>query len=107
MMTSRTKALLSAAALTGALLTTPALAQTTGPCAERDAVVTSLMNNYGEQRQSVALGANNTLVETFASLETGTWTILVTTAGGPTCLVASGQAFQLVEQDLALLDPQL
>lgn len=89
------------------LATTPASAQTMSPsCGPHQAVVERLATGYGESRQSIALGANNTVVETYASLETGTWTIVVTTPGGPTCLVAAGQAFQLVNEDLAQFDPE-
>lgn len=67
-------------------------------CAPREAVVDRLASGYGETRQSMGLGANNQVVEVFASAETGTWTITVTLPTGMTCLVASGQAFEeLVE----------
>jgi len=63
-------------------------------CAKRDAVVTRLAQAYGETRHSMGLGANNAVIEVFASDETGTWTITVTTTDGMTCLVASGQAYE-------------
>ncbi|WP_457650454.1 hypothetical protein [Profundibacter sp.] len=63
-------------------------------CAAHDAVVTRLATAYGETRHSIGLAADNSVVEVFASDETGTWTITVTTADGTTCLVASGQAFE-------------
>ena len=63
-------------------------------CAKRDAVVSRLAQAYGETRQSMGLAANNAVIEVFASIETGTWTITVTTSDGLTCLVASGQAFE-------------
>lgn len=69
----------------------PALAAN---CAPRDTVVERLASKYGESRKSMGLGANNAVVEVFASEETGTWTITVTSAKGVTCLVASGQAFE-------------
>jgi NAD(P)H-dependent flavin oxidoreductase YrpB (nitropropane dioxygenase family) len=56
-------------------------------------------DGYGETRRSIALGANNTVVETFAS-EGGSWTITVTTPGWPTCLVAAGQAWQATNDPL-------
>lgn len=97
--------LAASAALTCTAL--PALSQTMSRnCADHAAIVERLAVGYGESRQSIALGANNSVVETFASLETGTWTIVVTTPGGPTCLVAAGQAFQLVTDDLADFDPE-
>ena len=88
-----------------ALLTLPLIllggaveAQNMRNCAPRDVVVDRLADGYGENRQSMGLGANNQVVEVFASDETGTWTITVTMPNGLTCLVASGQAFEeLVE----------
>lgn len=76
------------------------LAQGTRNCAARDTVVNHLASGFGESRQSIGLGANNAVVETFASLETGTWTITVTMPNGMTCVVASGQAFEALEEDL-------
>lgn len=69
-------------------------------CADRDRVVERLSTAYGESRQSIGLGANNAVIEVFASLETGTWTITVTSPAGLTCLVASGQAFEATHGDL-------
>lgn len=63
-------------------------------CAPRDAVVERLAAKYGETRQSMGLGSNNAVMEVFASIESGSWTITVTMTNGMTCLVASGQAFE-------------
>ena len=70
-------------------------------CADRAKVVARLAEGYGESRQAIGLGANNQVVETFANLESGTWTVTVTLPNGMTCLVASGKAFELVEEALA------
>lgn len=87
-----------------ALLADRAAAETTRNCAPHSTVVERLAAGYGESRQSIALGANNSVVEIFASAETGTWTITVTSPGGPTCLVASGEAFEHVVEALPNLD---
>ncbi len=71
-----------------------------GQCGPRDAVVAHLATKYSETRRSVGLAANNTVMEVYASDDTGSWTITVTTAQGMTCLVASGQNFQPVEEEL-------
>lgn len=76
------------------LLAAPALAQSGANCAPREMVVDRLASKYGETRQSMGLGANNAVVEVFASDNSGSWTITVTSANGLTCLVASGQAFE-------------
>ena len=85
------------------LMATTASAQSRN-CATHSAVVERLADGYGETRQSIGMGADNTVVEVFASLETGTWTITVTQAGGPTCLVASGQSFQVLAEALPNTD---
>ena len=101
-MTFKTLALTSALFL-GAAFAAPVHAQMQN-CAAHADVVERLAAGYGESRQSIALGANNTVVEVFASIETGTWTITVTTPGGPTCLVAAGQAYQAVNEPLPNTD---
>lgn len=93
-------ALTTAAALFVAMTTTPATAQAARNCGPRDPVVQRLAERYGETRQSIGIGSNNAVVEVYASTETGSWTILVTTAAGVTCLVASGQAFEEVAEAL-------
>ena len=92
--------------LTGAafaLVTTAAQAQTSN-CAPHEVVVAHLAEGYGESRQSIGLAQNNAVVEVFASVETGTWTITVTQPGGLTCLVAAGEAFQHLAEELPVLD---
>ncbi|MFW2543392.1 hypothetical protein ACN2XU_12175 [Primorskyibacter sp. 2E107] len=90
--------MLSAGLLLGAA--TMVKAEGTQNCAPRDKVVSRLADKYGETRQSMGLGANNHMMEVYASLETGSWTITVTTAQGVTCLVASGQAFEELAEAL-------
>ncbi len=48
----------------------------------------------------MGLGANNSVIEVFASDESGSWTITVTTPNGVTCLVASGQAYETLAEAL-------
>ena len=78
----------------------PAQSQARNACAPRDVVLDRLAKTFGETRQSIGLGANNQMVEVFASMETGSWTITVTQPGGITCLVASGQAFETLAEVL-------
>lgn len=86
--------------------TSQAFGQTAGQegrnCGQREFVIERLASRYGESRQSIGLGANNQVVEVFASLETGTWTITVTTPAGMTCLVASGQSFETLTEAAAI-----
>jgi len=86
-----------------ALAAQQATAQTR-TCAPHQVIVERLAERWGETRQSIGLGADNSVVEVFASLDTGTWTITVTRPGGPTCLVASGESFQHLAEALPNLD---
>ena len=75
-------------------LAAPAMAQGQQNCSSRDQVIERLATKYGESRQSIGMAPKGRVVEVFASLETGTWTITVTMPNGITCLVASGQSFE-------------
>lgn len=80
-----------------AFLPTTSLAQGQN-CSNRDQVVERLSEKYGESRQSIGMAPKGRVVEIYASLETGTWTITVTSPNGITCLVASGQSFENLEE---------
>ena len=73
-------------------------------CSDRETMVRHLAEGWGESRVSVALDAGNSMVEVFASAETGTWTLTVTRPGGPTCMIASGHAFEALAEPLPVLD---
>lgn len=74
-------------------------------CAPREVVIERLADKYGESRQNVGIGGQGLMMETFASTETGTWTITVTMPNGITCLMASGQSFEVLAQTLPDGDP--
>lgn len=82
----------------GAMILAATHAQSAPTCGDYAAITARLAAQYGEARQAIGLGANNMVFEIYASDETGSWTITATTPGGPTCLMAAGQAFQLEPQ---------
>jgi len=94
-------AALTAAAAIYVALASQASAQQRN-CGQRETVVARLAEGYGETRQSVGIGANNAVVEVFASEETGSWTIIFTMPTGLSCLVASGQSFEEVAEALPI-----
>lgn len=69
------------------------------PCAPRDQVLAHLGSKYAETRRAIGIAGESTVMELFAA-ESGTWTITVTTPEGMTCLVASGQGFEPVAEEL-------
>ena len=73
-----------------------ALAEPT--CDKRDKVLNFLALKYSEA--PVAAGVTNTggLVEVLTDEKGGTWTIIVTTPQGMSCLVAAGEGWRKVKR---------
>ena len=69
-------------------------------CGPRAAVLAALADRYGETRRSLGLAGPTQVMETFANDDTGTWTITLTMPDGVTCMVASGQGFQTIDEAL-------
>lgn len=65
-------------------------------CAEREQVIATLEERYGESVRGRGLASQNRIIEIFASEETGTWTITMTMPNGMTCLMTSGQHYETV-----------
>jgi hypothetical protein len=86
------------ALLVAAAFLVPQGAFAAAQCADRDKVVKTLADRYGETRQSVGLAPDSAMMEVYASTATGTWTITVTMPNGMTCLVASGEHFEAVAE---------
>ncbi len=68
-----------------------------------ESVLERLTSKFGESRQSVGLGSNNTMIEVFASPETGTWTVLMSRADGFACVIASGTDWHQRDPGVTLL----
>jgi hypothetical protein len=85
-------ALLAFGSLT--LKPTPAAAQgVPSACAARDALLSQLEHKYGEV--PVAIGvANGKLVELLTAKDGITWTIILTSPRGVSCLIASGDGWR-------------
>ncbi len=81
-----------------ALIASTAMAQAQPQCNQRDNVLALLAKKYKET--PVAAGVTNTggLVEVLTDIKSGTWTIIVTTPQGISCLVAAGEGWRNMEQ---------
>ena len=95
--------LLTASALAMVLVSSPAMAQMV--CGERVAIVKSLEAGHQEQKTATGLSGNGGLVELFTG-DAGTWTLLLTLPGGPTCLLGSGEAWEGWAPDGDIRGPQ-
>ena len=92
---------LTATALAGLMLATtapPALAQACGP---REALIDRLQGEYAETLSAAGLqaGASESLMEIWSSPDSGSFTVLITTPQGTSCVVASGTDFFTVAPD--------
>lgn len=65
----------------------PALAQM--QCAPHDQIVGALQDNHAEFKQGWGLGKDRLLYELFTA-PSGSWTLLGTPPGGPTCIFTHG-----------------
>ena len=78
------------------LLTTiavaPALANR-GPCGPRKDILAHLSKRFTETRRAIGLASERVMMELFVSKK-GSWTILMSTAKGTSCIVAAGRAWQ-------------
>lgn len=83
------------------LLATQSLRAEDAVCGIRDGVLDHLATTFGERRQAAGLAGVAQMVEVFASDTTGTWTILVTTASGVTCMIAAGTDYEVVPPPVA------
>ncbi len=84
----------------GALAFAGAAQAQSAVCADRDSIVARLATEYGETRQAIGLASSSQVMEVFASEETGSWTITVTRTDGMTCLVAAGQNYEALDEQL-------
>ena len=63
-------------------------------CGKRAEIVRQLGEKFGETRRSAGIAQGQGVVEIYASDETGSWTILITSPQGTACLLAAGEAFE-------------
>ena len=73
--------------------TTPVSAAQSRPCAEHDAALKALMEKFAEAPAAAGLSADGALLEVLTKPDGGTWTILMTEAGGQSCIIAAGEGW--------------
>ena len=80
-----------------ALLLAPSLAFAQSACLPRGKMMDLLDGRYSEQPISAGLGTGGRLIEVFATADGGTWTMVMSTPDGVTCVIAAGLEWQDVE----------
>jgi len=66
-------------------------------CGPHEQLTERLQEKHGEAPVSLGLDAKGRLVQVFTSEAGGTWTIVITRAEGPSCIVASGRHWQQLD----------
>ena len=102
---SRVAVLAVLAATAASLTVAPARAGQPTSCFKRDDLLTYLSNNFKEAPIAVGLTDAGMLLEVFSSKKGETWTVAVTTPAGLTCLMATGQDWQLAPRIAAVEPP--
>lgn len=89
MIRSSLLAIVAAVVLLGA---TPTSAQV--KCGDRSKMIGYLDKDYQESRSGLGLASNGAVVELYTA-KTGTWTMLITRPGGSTCVIGSGENWEI------------
>ena len=75
-------------------------------CKERSEVLAKLSTGYKEAPVAMGLASNGALIEVLSSAENGkTWTIIITQPNGVSCVMATGESWQPLEQVALNSDP--
>lgn len=80
-----------------ALAATVSLAGTAAQAAEcgsRDLIIKQLGKQFAEERRATGMMRRSGVMEIYVSKEKGTWTVLLTTPRGRTCIVAAGEMWE-------------
>lgn len=78
---------------------TPASAQSV--CLSHDDIMEMLDTRYSEARVAAGVASGGKLIEVFSTGDGGTWTIVITSPGGTSCIMATGEAWQ-AKKEVAL-----
>ena len=74
-------------------------------CDQRDSVLQVLAQKYKETPVALGVTHNGGLVEVLTTGTGNTWSIIVTTPQGMSCLVAAGEGWKAMQQQIAA-DPE-
>ncbi len=63
-------------------------------CGERTRLIKALTDKYKEEPRAIGLSASGKAVFEVYTSKTGTWTIVMTTTTGVTCIMAAGDSWE-------------
>ena len=66
-------------------------------CGPTAAMRAGLAQKYNETPVGVGVSASNLVIEIWTSAKTGSFTVLATSTNGRSCMIASGENFQITD----------
>ena len=91
-------------AVAGILVSSVAMAQV--PCDQRDKIVEWLAVKYKEAPIATGISSTGSLIEVLSTHDGDTWTLIVTSPDGNSCLIGSGQGWRAKPHELGVAEPQ-
>ena len=91
-------------AVAGFLVSSVAMAQ--APCGQRDKIVEWLAVEYREAPIATGVSSKGSLIEVLSTHDGDTWTLIVTSPDGKSCLIASGQGWRARPHEVDIAGPQ-
>ena len=76
------------------------------PCGQRDKLFEWLAEKYKEAPIATGVSNNGRLIEVLSTHDGETWTLIVTSPDGNSCLIASGQGWRAKPHELDIAEPQ-
>ena len=86
------------------LVSSAAVAQVS--CGQRDKIVEWLAVAYKEAPIATGVSSKGSLIEVLSTHDGDTWTVIVTSPDGNSCLIASGQGWRAKPHEIDLAEPQ-
>ncbi|MGY6632272.1 MAG: hypothetical protein ACXIU8_00795 [Alkalilacustris sp.] len=87
-------AVLSVLAAAQLVAASPAAAQSGPRCAPRPQVLDMIEGRNGETRRAIGLTSGASVMELYASDNSGRWTLVLTMPSGLSCLIGAGTGFE-------------
>ena len=75
-------------------------------CDQRDKIVEWLAVNYKEAPIATGVSSEGSLIEVLSTHDGDTWTAIVTSPDGNSCVIASGQGWRAKPHEIDIAEPQ-
>ncbi len=86
------------------LVSSVAMAQV--PCDQRDKIVDWLAVKFKEAPIATGVSSKGSLIEVLSTQDGDTWTLIITSPDGNSCMIASGQGWRAKPHEVDIAEPQ-